>query len=116
VAHVGRVPLPDQQVVRGDESRDRQREVDQHLDEPAAVHDQRLHERRPRDLRAVTVDLREKTPELHEQCERHERPDQSEPPVAEHSVPQARRGERGGRKREEHHRALLGHSPPDEPV
>ena len=93
-----------------------QREVDEHLDEPAAVDEQRAREARRAVRRRRAVHVGEVAPELEQERERDEHADERDARVVEHLVREARQPERGRDDAEEDDGALVGEPLVDEPV
>ena len=108
-------PLQAQKERRGERSRD-QGEVDDHLDQPPPVYEQRAQERRRAVGCRLVVHVGEVAPELEQERERDQHADERDARVVEDVVGEAREPERGRHAREEHDRALVGEALVDEPV
>ena len=91
-----------------------EREVDEHLDEPLPVDDER-----PADARGAVrapLDLADEARELDEQGEAEEDADGRDPGVVEDGVREARRAERRRHEREQDERTALREAAVDDPV
>ena len=118
---VQHVPVPDRarrlnpDCVCGHERRADQCEVDEHLDEPPPVDEQRSYERRVLDLGRATH-VRQEAAELHEHGERHENTGERHERVVEDLVCEARQPQCRRYGAEQDDGALVGEAPVDQAV
>ena len=102
----------DDEEVGGEEGAADDQEVDDDLDEPARLEDERPPERRLGRLGGAAarerLEIAQEAPELDEQDEGDEHAERGQPPVVEDVVRERGRADRRGDEREQEHRLRLG--------